>query len=265
MSEPVIYEQDGRVVVLTLDRRETRNALDAPMVDAIVAACARIDADAGVSCVVLRSSGEAFCSGGNVKDMQAGIAPFGGSPATMRLDYRQGIHRIPRRLYGLEVPVVAVVDGPAIGAGLDLALMCDIRLASPRAVFAESFIRLGLVSGDGGAWLLPRVVGGSRASELTFTGDSVDAHQALAWGLVSAVHPSEDLLAQALALAARIVRHPPQAIRLNKRLLREAERASLDQTLEAAAALQALAQTTEDFREALAALSARRPPRFTGR
>jgi len=265
MSEAVTYEQQGRVVVLTLDRPGTRNALDTEMVEAIVGACARIDTDPGVSCVVLRSSGPAFCSGGNVKEMQAGVAPFGGSPADMRLAYRQGIHRIPRAVYGLEVPVIAVVDGPAIGAGCDLALMCDMRLATPRAVFAESFIRLGLVSGDGGAWLLPRVIGGARAAEMTFSGEPVDAQRALAWGLVGAVHPPEDVMAQALSLAAKIARHPAQSIRLNKRLLREAERSTLDQTLEIAGGMQALAQSTSDFHEAVAAFVERRDPHYTGR
>lgn len=264
-SDPVLYEQQGRVVVLTLNRRETRNALDASMVDAIVGSCARVDADAGVSCVVLRSCGPAFCAGGNVKDMQAGIAPFAGTPAEMRLAYRQGIHRVPRAVHGLEVPVIAVVDGAAIGAGLDLALMCDMRLASDRAVFAESFIRLGLVSGDGGAWLLPRLIGGSRAAEMTFTGDPIDAAKALAWGLVSAVHRPEEVFERALALANRIACHPPHSIRLNKRLLREAEHVDLNQSLEIAASLQALAQTTEDFREAVNAFLERREAHFKGR
>ena len=265
MSEPVTYEQRGRVVVLTLNRNETRNALDASMVDAIAGACARVDADTGVSCMLLRSSNSVFCSGGNVKDMKAGVAPFGGTPAQMRLGYRQGIHRVPRALYALEVPVIAVVDGAAIGAGLDLALMCDMRIASDRAFFAESFIKLGLVSGDGGAWLLPRIIGWSRASEMTFTGEPVDAQRALAWGLVSAVHPAEEVFPQALALANRIARHPPQSVRLNKRLLRESEQTSLNQSLEIAASLQALAQTTEDFREAVSAFLDHREPHFNGR
>lgn len=160
--------------------------------------------------------------------------------------------------------MIAVVDGAAIGAGLDLALMCDMRLASDRAVFAQSFIRLGLVSGDGAAWLLPRIIGGSRASEMTFTGEPVDAERAPAWGWVSAVHRPEEVFEKALALADHIARHPPHSGRLNKRLLRESERADLNQSLEIAASLQALAQTTEDFREAVSAFLDRREPRFNG-
>lgn len=264
MNEPVLYEQNGRIVLLTLNHAKTRNALDAMMVEALVAACSRIDADMSVSCVVLRSSGPAFCSGGNVKDMKAGVDPFGGPGAQMRRAYRQGIHRVPRLLYELETPVIAVVDGPALGAGLDLALMCDIRLASERAVFAESFIRLGLVSGDGGAWLLPRIVGPSRASQMIFSGESIDASRALEWGLVSAVYRPDEVQNEALSLAARIACHPPQSLRLNKRLLRESERVSFSQSLDIAASLQALAQTTDDFREAIDALSAKREPVFRG-
>ena len=264
-TEPVLYEQHDRVVVLTLNRRETRNALDTSMVDAIVEACARINTDPGVSCVVLRSCGPAFCAGGNVKEMQAQSGMFAGTPAEMRIAYRGGIHRLPRAIHALEVPVIAVVDGPAIGAGLDLALMCDSRLASDRAVFAESFIRLGLVSGDGGAWLLPRLIGGSRAFEMTLTGDSIGAAQALAWGLVSAVHSPEDVFEKALALASRIARHPPHSIKLNKRLLREAEHVDLDRSLDIAASLQAIAQSTDDYREAVSAFVERREPRFNGR
>src|SRR5690606_25027266 len=119
------------------------------------------------------------------------------------------------------------INGPAIGAGFDLACMCDIRIASDKALFAESFVKLGIVPGDGGAWFLPRIVGMSRAAEMTFTGDAIDALQAAQWGLLSQVVPPEQLLDACLALARRIVPNPPEAVRMSKRLLREGQHSRL--------------------------------------
>jgi enoyl-CoA hydratase/carnithine racemase len=166
-------------------------------------------------------------------------------------------------LYGLEAPLIAAVNGPAVGVGCDLAAMCDIRLAGATARFAESFLRVGLVSGDGGAWFLPRVVGLSRAYEMTFTGDFVDAAQAM--GLVSRVVEDEALQGEARALARRIAAQPPHALRLSKRLIRDSQRVDLSASLEMAASMQALAQRTADHREAIAALAEKRAPQYTGR
>lgn len=265
MTEPLLFEQHGRIAVLTLNRPRTRNAFDDDVADALVAACDRVERDISISCVVLAAAGPSFCSGGNVKAMHARTGMFAGSSAEMRRAYRYGIQRIPLAFHGLEVPVIAAVNGPAVGAGCDLALMCDIRIAAETAVFAESFVRLGLVSGDGGAWLLPRAIGASRAYEMTLTGDSIDAQRALQWGLVSAVYPAERLLEEAMALAARIAAHPPHSLRLNKRLLRESERMTLAQSLELAASLQSIVQHTEDLREGVAALLEKRKPQFRGR
>jgi enoyl-CoA hydratase/carnithine racemase len=164
----------------------------------------------------------------------------------------------------IEVPVIAAVNGPAIGAGCDLACMCDIRIAGESAKFAESFVKLGLVPGDGGAWLLPRVIGFSRACEMAFTGDMIDAAQALACGLVSKVVPDADLLDAARSLAARIAANPPHAVRMTKRLFREAQRASLSAILDTSAAAQALCHATADHHEAVSAFLEKRPPLFKG-
>jgi enoyl-CoA hydratase/carnithine racemase len=165
----------------------------------------------------------------------------------------------------LEAPSIAAVNGPAIGAGCDLACMCDIRIASEKAQFAESFLKLGLVPGDGGAWLLPRIVGTSMAAELTYTGETLDAQRALACGLVSRVVPHEQLLPTARALAARIAGNPPQALRLSKRLLRESQHARLPDILELSAAFQAIVHESADHAEAVRAVLERRVPTFTGR
>ncbi|MEO5699390.1 MAG: crotonase/enoyl-CoA hydratase family protein [Casimicrobiaceae bacterium] len=265
MTDLVSLERRGAIALLTLARPNARNALDDAMSGAIVDAAAAINADPTIACVIVTGSGPSFCAGGNVKDMLAGRGMFGGSAAEMRENYRRGIQRVPLAVFGIDVPTIAAVNGPAIGAGCDLALMCDMRIAAREAVFAESFVRLGLVAGDGGAWLLPRIVGTARAYEMTLTGDAVDAEQALRWGLVSAVHPGERLLEEALALAGRIVRHPPHALKLNKRLLRDSEGSTLARSLELAAALQSITQHTEDFGEAVAAFVEKRDPRFVGR
>ncbi|MFD4183645.1 enoyl-CoA hydratase-related protein, partial [Rhodococcus sp. NPDC058514] len=148
--------------------------------------------------------------------------------------------------------------------GCDLALMCDMRIAATTATFAESFVKLGIIPGDGGAWFLPRAVGAARAAEMAFTGDAIDAATALEWGLVSRVVEPDQLLPTARALAERVAANPPQALRMTKKLLREGQHQSLESLLELSAAMQALAHHTQDHQEAVAAMLERRPPRFTG-
>jgi enoyl-CoA hydratase/carnithine racemase len=171
----------------------------------------------------------------------------------VRDNYRRGIQRIPLAFHRLDVPTIAAVNGPAIGAGCDLACMADIRIASEKASFAESFVKLGLIPGDGGAWLLQRVVGYARAAEMSFTGELVDAQAALAMGLVSRVVPHEALLAEANALAERIAANPGQALRMTKRLMREAQTSRLDSILELSAAYQALTHGSAEHDGAVAA------------
>jgi enoyl-CoA hydratase/carnithine racemase len=189
---------------------------------------------------------------------------FGGSATQLRDGYRKGIQRIPLAIQSLEVPIIAAVNGPAIGAGCDLAMMCDMRIASSAAIFAESFVKVGLVPGDGGAWFLPRVVGPARASEMAYTGDPVDAATALAWGMVSRVVEPQALMSAARELAGRVAANPPTALRLTKRLLKESGHTRLDTLLELSAALQALAHQLGDHAEAVDALLAKRPPVFRG-
>ena len=262
---PVLYEQDGGVVVLTLNEPTTRNAISPAIVKALVEWTERINDDVSVGCVILTGAGRGFSSGGNVKQMKGRTGLFGGSPVDIRRSYQQGIQRIPLAMYGLEAPSIAAVNGAAVGAGCDLASMCDIRIAGRSASFAESFLRVGLVSGDGGAWFLPRAVGMSKACEMTFTGDFVDAEEALRIGLVSKVVDDDQLLAAAMALARRIASQPVHSLRLTKRLLRESQHVSLPTALEMAAAMQSLAQHTEDQHEAVLAFSEKREPKFKGR
>jgi enoyl-CoA hydratase/carnithine racemase len=264
MSKFLQYEQDGGVVTLTMNRPDIRNALigleDA---DEILAACNRITRDMSVRAVILTGAGTAFSAGGDIKRMREVMAPRADGPSDTRHVYRTGIQRIPLALYNLEVPTIAAVNGAAIGAGCDLACMCDIRIASENARFAESFIKLSLVPGDGGAWLLPRAVGMSKACEMAFTGDAIDAAEALRCGLVSRVVAPEALLDEARAIAARIACNPGQALRMTKRLMREGQHTRLDTLLEMSAGFQALAHTAPDHHEAVDAFLNKRKPVFS--
>ncbi len=265
MSGAVAYTQDGRVVTLTLSEPDTRNALSDAIIDGLVAACDRINADNSVSCAIITGQGRSFSAGGNVKEMERRAGMPRESPAAMRRSYRHGIQRIPLALHQIEVPTIAAVNGHAIGAGLDLALMCDIRIAAEDAQFAESFLRVGIISGDGGAWFLPRVIGLSRAYQMSFTAEPIDAATALRWNLVSQVVPPGGLIGEASRIAGQIARHPPQAIRLYKTLLRESQAMGLSASLEMAAGMLAQLNHTDDQREAIAALLGKRQPSYSGK
>lgn len=255
----VLFEQRDAIVTLTLNAPEARNALTSQAQwDAVVAACERVQADPAVKVVIVTGAGSAFCAGGNVKDFRDKRGLAAGSGMDIRDNYRRGIQRIPLAFHRLDVPTIAAVNGPAIGAGCDLACMADIRIASEKASFAESFVKLGLIPGDGGAWLLQRVVGYARAAEMSFTGETVDAQAALAMGLVSRVVPHETLLAEATALAERIAANPGQALRMTKRLMREAQTSRLDAILELSAAYQALTHGSAEHEGAVAAFLERR-------
>ena len=262
MADFIQYSQEGPVVTLTMNEPERRNPLTGnSAVPDFLAAIDRIHNDRSVRAVVLTGAGSAFSSGGDIRDMQRQSS---GDVAGMQIrhEYRTGIQRLPLALFNLEVPVIAAINGPAIGAGLDLACMCDIRVASDTAKFAESFVKLGIIPGDGGAWLLPRLIGLSRASELSYTGDVIGAQQALEWGLVSRVVPGQSLLPTAYDIAQRIAANPPHAVRLTKRLLREAMHTRLDTLLELSASFQALSHQTEDHKEAVCAFLDKRAPQF---
>jgi enoyl-CoA hydratase/carnithine racemase len=160
------------------------------------------------------------------------------------------------------VPTIAAVNGAAIGAGCDLACMCDLRVASESASFAESFVRVGLIPGDGGAWLLPKAVGMAKAMEMAFTGDPISAAEALACGLVSRVVPAEQLMSTANALAQRIVRNPGNILRMTKRLMREGQNNSLESVLHLSASMQVIAQKSPQHFEAITAFIEKRQPIF---
>lgn len=265
MSDALLISHEDGIATLTLNKPELRNPItDADMVAEICAAMDWLNADPSIRCAILTGAGKAFSSGGNLKHMRDKEGIFAGDAIAIRNAYRAGIQRVAKAVWSVEVPMIAAVNGPAYGAGCDLALFCDIRIASETAIFAENFVNVGIISGDGGAWILPRVVGLSRAAEMAFTADPIDARTALAWGLVSRVTPVDDLMEAAMELAVRIARNPPRQLRLTKRLMREGTVSTLEQVLELSAAYQGAAHQTADHAEAVAALLERRDARFTG-
>src|ERR1700749_1874450 len=261
----LLFEKTGLVVTLTINRPDTRNPLGEDGDGELFAdAAARINQDRDVRCAILTGAGKAFSAGGNLKSMRERSGSFAGAGVHIRERYRNGIHRIIRALWGIEVPLIAAVNGPAIGLGNDVACLADMRIAADSAIFGATFLKVGLVPGDGGAWILPRTIGHARAAELFFTGDTIDAETALSGGLVSRVVPADQLMAEAKALAERVCRQPPDVLRMTKRLMREGETASFDTIMEMSAGMQALAHHTADHAEAVAAFFDKRTPHFTG-
>ena len=257
-----LVEKD--IAVITINRPDVRNAINEEVIEGIEQTVHKVNSEDNIKVLIITGSGKAFCSGGNVKDMKAKENIFAGSPNELRLNYQRHIQRIPAALNQLKVPSIAAVNGAAYGAGCDLSMMCDIRIACETAVFAESFIKLGLIPGDGGAWFLPRAIGYSRAAEMLFTGQPVSAHKALHWGMVNKVVEGDQLIDEAVHLAKRIAQNPAHAIRMSKRLLKESEKSSLESMLELSASLQALAHQTADHHEAVDAFLEKRVPKFTG-
>ena len=258
-------EAADHVTTLTLNRPDSMNPLGAAGDgDAFAAACDAINADMNVRCVILTGAGRAFSAGGDIKAMKEKSGNFGGTAPEIADGYRNNIHKILRALYGLRVPLIAAVNGPAIGLGCDLACLADMRIASEKAKFGVTFLKLGIIPGDGGTWILPRIIGEARAAELFYTGDVIDAAIAEEWGLVSRVVEHNVLMDEANALAAKVAAMPPHALRQAKNLMRQGRSTSYDGALEMAANAQALMHSTQDHMEGVAALLEKRAPNFTG-
>lgn len=265
LSESMLEFAD-RVAVLTFQRDDVRNALTGTaLVEDILRTVSWAEGEPKVSVLILTGEGSAFSSGGNVKEMQERTGTFAGAAIEIQERYRRGIQQIPLALHRSEVPLIAAVNGPAIGAGFDLACMCDLRIASSSALVGETFINLGIIPGDGGAWFLQRLVGYQRAAEMTLTGRLLKADEALQLGLFLEVVAPEELLTSARALAARIADKPPQAVRLTKRLMKQAQRSELPDFLDLCASFQAMAHHTLDHMEAVNAFLGKRSGRYAGR
>lgn len=255
MNDALLVERsDSGVVVLTLNRPDVRNVIsDEPMLSLLTQECLDLADDDSVRAVILTGNGSAFSAGGNLDQMIAKSGYLGGTTAEIADGYRRGIQRLTMAVFSLPMPTIAALNGHAIGAGLDLALACDLRLASRTARVGSTFVSVGLAPGDGGAWLLPRAVGQQKAAEMALTARLMDAQECLDAGLVLSVHEPDDLMAQAHELAARIVANSNVAVRYTKRLL-QGSRASFQDHLDEVSNLQAILHGTKEHDEAVAKL-----------
>ncbi len=256
MEKPTLVDasltvNDG-VATLTFQRHDVRNALTgSALVDDIVAVADWVNRDNSIAALIITGAGSAFSAGGNIKDMAQRSGDFSGDVEEQAERYRRGIQRMPLAIQGIEVPVIAAVNGAAIGAGFDLANMCDIRLASSQAKFGETFVNLGIIPGDGGAWFLQRLIGYQRAAELTFSGRVFSAAEALEYGIVLEVVAPEQLMPQAEKLAAEIASKPIHAVRMSKRLMKMAQRQQLPDFLDLCAVFQGVCHNNPDHMQAV--------------
>jgi enoyl-CoA hydratase/carnithine racemase len=254
LADARLVLDDNGVATLRLARDDVRNALTGTgLIPDIVATCDWANRNAAVGALVLTGEGKAFSSGGNLHEMHDRLGMFAGNPIEVQDGYRRGIQQMTRAMYRLEVPAIAAVNGPAIGAGLDLCCMCDIRIGSTLAKVGSTFVNLGIIPGDGGAWFLPRLVGTQRAAEMMFSGRIVSPQEAAAMGLFLEVVEPDALLARAQELAAQFAAKPRHALRMTKRLLQTGQRVELGDFLDFSASLQSLCHTSEQHHEALRA------------
>jgi enoyl-CoA hydratase/carnithine racemase len=249
---PVLWDEraDG-VTLLTFNRPKTRNALDRLLIDAFVERLDAFAANEAQRVLVITGGGTSFCAGGNFDEMRDIVA----APSAQQRDYLwRHIHRIPRAFERIDKPVIAAVNGAAYGAGMDIALMCDLRIAARSARLSSSYINLGLVAGDGGAFFLARLIGIQRSLELLWTGRVVDADEALAMGIFGSVVDDALLQDAAIALALSIARQPPEPIRMMKRAVYDAPSTNLRSHLDMVASHMAVLYDSESFQARMKAL-----------
>jgi len=265
--EQITYDKADGIATITLNRPERMNAFTPTMINEWYAALLDAHTDADIRVVILTGAGRGFCAGADV----SGRGPIGNlmnrdrSLVENRSFLRDGVQRIPRLVSIMEKPYIAAVNGPAAGAGMDMASMCDIRFAADTARMGMTYVRMGIIPGDGGAYYLPRIIGMAKALDLIWTGRMMDAQEALAIGYVSAVVPADDLMAYTRAYAEKLVKGPAVAIQQAKRLAYRSQDATLDAALDLAGHAMFVAQSTEDAIEGPRSFAEKREPEFKGR
>ncbi len=262
MSQPhMLYQIEKNIAILTLNRPEAKNTFSPEMIVRWRQFLEEAKANDEVRVIVVTGKGDTFCSGVNIRDLAEGKL----QSWDMKKFLWDGIHRIVLTLEDLDKPIIAAINGAAMGAGMDMAIMCDLRVCSDKAKLSESYIKLGVVPGDGGAYFLPRLVGVSKALELLFTGDDISPKEALELGLVNRVVPHERLMEETMILAEKIASKPPIAIRMTKRAVYQAQMSTLRSHLDYISSQVALLSVTQDHQEAARAFLDKRKPKFIGK
>ena len=255
-----IHIADG-IGTLTLNRPEKLNAFTSDMLWGLIAALDDFEKRDDVAVAVLTGAGKGFCSGGDIGGMGEGHEA---RPHMTKERIWREIQAFPKRVARFEKPILCAVNGAAVGGGMDLALACDIRVAGASARFAETYAKIGLAPGGGGAYFLPRLVGKARALELLWTADFIGAETALEIGLVNHVYPDEQLLDETLKLAKRIAAMPPLSVKLIKRLVDQGRRSDMDTAFDLVSSHIAILRAGEDHKEAIAAFKEKRPGKYKG-
>ncbi len=257
----LLYAVHDGIATLRLNRPDKLNAFTQAMIDRWVWALGEAQRDPAVKVLVVTGTGRAFCTGGDVGRMGEG------RPTSLEHKERlwENIHRVPKTLETVDKPVIAMVNGLAVGAGMGMALMCDVRIASDAARFSTGYVKVGLVPGDGDGYFLPRLVGPARALELLWTGDFVEAAEAERIGIVNRVVPADRLEDETQAFARRVADGPQVAVRMTKRLVYQSLRLDLRTHLDLVSSHMAVVRETEDHQEGVRAFKEKRPPRFRGR
>jgi len=262
MSEYLQFTVADYVATITLNRPDKLNAFTDEMLEDWLAALEECRTSDNVRAIIITGTGRAFTTGGDIGRFEEHASS---TPADIKARVRDGIQRLPRKIAEIDKPVIAALNGLATGGGLDVSLACDIRFAAESARFAETYVRMGLIPGAGGAYLLPRIVGVAKALELFWSAEFVDAREAERIGLVNKVFPDEELMPRTYEFARRIAESAPLAVQLIKRILLAGLNKDLATGLELVAANLPIVRSSEDHKEAVAAFKEKRTPVFKGK
>lgn len=262
MSEHLKFAVSDHVATITLDRQEKLNAFTPDMLEAWLEALDRCQSDPDIRVVIITGAGRAFTTGGDVGGFEQSASK---SAAEIKHHVANGVQRLPRKIAEMDKPVIAALNGLATGGGLDIALACDIRFAAQSAKFAETYVRMGMIPGVGGAYLLPRIVGTAKALEMFWSADFVEAAEAERIGLVNKVFPDAELMEKTTEFARRVAQGAPLAVQLIKRIMRMGMDKDLSTALEIVAANLPIVRSSQDHQEAIAAFKEKRKPEFKGK